>query len=264
MNKLEKSYPYISCSFFLRREFRLVPPSRSVAFGQVPWTSFSLVCNCVYRVPLSRVSECRALHLYEYFNDFSRRWNPLCLLAALDEVVKVYGLTAGAFMLQGVFSPYESDTPSMTGRIDCTKRVYPAFPFARGETQKKFLREICLPNERNRARPPSAAYGLCVLGWFQVRVTSHEYSGTHISFKYGQRVPGKAFFMTILVNMAAALDFATSMVYALFGLVGKTFPQAPIRQTPTMSCPSSTANGYVSPIVSHFGRGGVTDALGVC
>ncbi|GBP71123.1 hypothetical protein EVAR_37217_1 [Eumeta japonica] len=44
---------------------------------------------------------------------FQRLFAPLvlCLLAALDEVVKAFKLTAGAFMLQGVFSPCESDTP---------------------------------------------------------------------------------------------------------------------------------------------------------
>ncbi|GBP20155.1 hypothetical protein EVAR_5585_1 [Eumeta japonica] len=114
-----------------------------------------------FRVPLSRVPECRAARVYmcvwyravftlwrqssymrssrvftavyctvctpsprpdsmlRGFNDFSRRWHPLCLLAALDEVVKAYGLTAGAIMLQGVFSPCESDTPRAPGLTDC-------------------------------------------------------------------------------------------------------------------------------------------------
>ncbi|GBP20816.1 hypothetical protein EVAR_14542_1 [Eumeta japonica] len=43
----------------------IVPPSRLVAFGPVPWTPFSLVCYCVCSVSLSRVPECRASCVYE-------------------------------------------------------------------------------------------------------------------------------------------------------------------------------------------------------
>ncbi|GBP94905.1 hypothetical protein EVAR_69546_1 [Eumeta japonica] len=168
-------------------------PSRSVAFGPVPWTPFSLVCYCMCTVPLNRVPvSCSAhgalpqdhasntnrflviscvLHKWfvidyvrtiafvdqqkslgdedkrssvddnylitmplpreqllpmmllrhgnpEGFDDFSCRWHPLCLLAALDNVVKAFRLMVGAFMLQGVFNPSKSDTPLAPGRTD--------------------------------------------------------------------------------------------------------------------------------------------------
>ncbi|GBP94024.1 hypothetical protein EVAR_70028_1 [Eumeta japonica] len=53
---------------------------------------------------------------------FQRLFAPLallCLPAPLDEVIKAFELTADAIMLQGVFSPCESDTPRAPGRTDC-------------------------------------------------------------------------------------------------------------------------------------------------
>ncbi|GBP79849.1 hypothetical protein EVAR_89288_1 [Eumeta japonica] len=55
----------------------------------------------------------------EGFQRFFAPLAPLCHLTASDEAVKAYGLTAGAVMFQGVFSPCESDTPRAPGRTDC-------------------------------------------------------------------------------------------------------------------------------------------------
>ncbi|GBP29092.1 hypothetical protein EVAR_17626_1 [Eumeta japonica] len=53
------------------------------------------------------------------FNDFSAPLAPLCFLAAWDEAVKAYGLTAGARLFQGVFSPCELDVPRAPGHTEC-------------------------------------------------------------------------------------------------------------------------------------------------
>ncbi|GBP57143.1 hypothetical protein EVAR_33386_1 [Eumeta japonica] len=55
----------------------------------------------------------------EEFQRFFAPLTPLCLLAASNEAVKAYGLTAGALVFQGVFSPCESDTPRAPGSTDC-------------------------------------------------------------------------------------------------------------------------------------------------
>ncbi|GBP58770.1 hypothetical protein EVAR_35549_1 [Eumeta japonica] len=126
---LEISQSLVSQALFLGRD-----RSPSV---ESPGPPFRLVCYCVCSVSLSRVSDYRASsvsderawyrevftflcllpghhpHLRRYyvvvirkgFNDLSRRWHLQCLLAASDEAVKAYGLTAGVLMFQGVFSP---------------------------------------------------------------------------------------------------------------------------------------------------------------
>ncbi|GBP51354.1 hypothetical protein EVAR_34140_1 [Eumeta japonica] len=62
---------------------------------------------------------------------------PLCLLAASDEAVKAYGLTASAVTFQGVFSPCKSDTPPCARAHGLSiMGFYPPCP-SRGEDYKK-------------------------------------------------------------------------------------------------------------------------------
>ncbi|GBP07037.1 Tudor domain-containing protein 3 [Eumeta japonica] len=119
----------------------VVPPSRSVAFGPVRWTT-----RLVYAAQCTSRGDSYATFafvpvIYSGYRTICTPWRflrlgralsqpgkgfmtfaPLALpvpSGRLDDAYKAYGLKAGALMLQGVFSPCESGTPRAPGRTDC-------------------------------------------------------------------------------------------------------------------------------------------------
>ncbi|GBP20815.1 2-methoxy-6-polyprenyl-1,4-benzoquinol methylase, mitochondrial [Eumeta japonica] len=84
-------------------------------------------------------------------NDFSRRWHPLCLLAALVEVVKAFGLTAGAICFMGYFKnglrfncvqEFSTETFSKTQDSEKPKQTHFGFQSVDEEDKWKKVHEV--------------------------------------------------------------------------------------------------------------------------